>query len=151
VLTSRGRYWYVVGFDRDRQARRSFRLSRVEGGIRRIGPDGSYDVPQDADADVELVAFAPDVRDERVAELRVRAGRAVLLRQRALSAAASDEPGWDAVRVPVRDVPDLAHEIAGYGPDVVALQPADVRAAVVRVLSAALSAASYEAGERVGS
>jgi predicted DNA-binding transcriptional regulator YafY len=151
VLTSRGRYWYVVGFDRDRQARRSFRLSRIEGGIRRIGPDGSYDVPQDADADVELVSFAPDVRDDRVAELRVRAGRAVLLRQRALSAAPSDEPGWDAVRVTVRDVTDLAHEIAGYGPDVVALEPADVRAAVVRVLSAALSAASYGAAERVGS
>jgi proteasome accessory factor B len=97
------------------------------------------------------VTIAPDVRDERVAELRVRAGHAVLLRQRALAATPSDEPGWDALRVTVRDVPDLAHEIAGYGPDVVALEPADLRAAVVRVLTAALSAASYEAGERVGS
>jgi proteasome accessory factor B len=145
VLTSRGRHWYVVGFDRDRQARRSFRLSRIEGAIRRIGGSGSYAVPDDLEAAADLLSFAPDVRDEREAELRVRTGRAVLLRQRAVATEPDGTPGWDVVRVVVRDVADLAHEIAGYGPDVVALGPADLRAGVVRVLTAALSAATYDA------
>jgi proteasome accessory factor B len=151
VLSSRGRHWYVVGFDRDRQARRSFRLSRIEGAIRRIGPARSYQVPDDVDAAADLVTFMPELRDERTAVLRVRSGRAVLLRQRALASDADAEPGWDLVRVPVRDVTDLAHELAGYGPDVVALEPADLRATVVRVLGSALSAAEYDARDRVTS
>jgi len=149
VLTSRGRHWYVVGFDRDRKARRSFRLSRIEGAIRRIGREGSYAVPDDLDAEADLLSFAADVRDEREARLRVRAGRAVLLRQRVVLTEVSGDPGWDVVRVVVRDATELAHELAGYGPDVVVLEPADLRAGVVRVLSAALSAATYEVGERV--
>ena len=67
----------------------------------------------------------------RTTSVTVGTGRAVLLRQRALSSDPADEPGWDLVRVSVRDVGDLAHEVAGYGPDVVALEPADLRAGVV--------------------
>jgi proteasome accessory factor B len=139
VLTSRGGHWYVVGYDRDRQARRSFRLSRIEGGVRRIGPAGAYQVPADLDA-ADLIAPAPEPRDDRTAVLRVRAGRAVLLRQRALDTEPAPEDGWDLVRVAIRDVTELAREIAGYGPDVVALEPLDLRSAVVRVLSAAHAA-----------
>jgi proteasome accessory factor B len=141
VLTSRGGRWYVVGHDRDRQARRSFRLSRIEGAVRRIGPAGSYPLPDDLDA-TELVAPAPEPRDGRGALLRVRPGRAVLLRQRALDTAPAPEPGWDVVRVQVGDVTDLAEEVAGHGPDVVVVGPPDLRAAVVRVLTAALAAAT---------
>jgi proteasome accessory factor B len=78
--------------------------------------------------------------------LRVRPGRAVLLRQRAIDAEPAPEDGWDLVRVAVRDVTDLAHEVAGYGPDVVALEPSDLRAAVVRVLTASLAAAQSASG-----
>jgi proteasome accessory factor B len=130
----------VVGYDRDRQARRSFRLSRIEGGVRRIGPTGSYQAPAELDA-AELVAPAPEPRDERTAVLRVRAGRAVLLRHRALDGEPASKPGWDLLTVAVGDVTDLASEIAGYGSDVVVLEPADLRMAVVRVLTAVIAAA----------
>jgi proteasome accessory factor B len=139
VLTSRGGHWYVVGHDRDRGARRSFRLSRIEGAVHRIGAAGSYQLPEDLDVAADLVSFAPEQHDERVAVLRVRAGRAVLLRRRAVAVEPDLEEGWDVLHVAVRDAADLAHELAGYGPDVVALAPPDVRAAVVRVLRAALS------------
>ena len=138
VLTSRSGHWYVVGHDRDRQARRSFRLSRIEGGVRRIGPAGSFQPPAELDA-AELVAPVAEPCDERTAVLRVRVGRAVLLRQRALDREPAQEPGWDLVRTTVGDVTDLAAEIAGYGPDVVVLEPADLRVAVVRVLTAVLA------------
>ena len=139
ALTSRGGRWYVVGHDRDRQARRSFRLSRIEGGVRRIGPGSAYQVPDGVDPG-ELVTPWHEPQDGRTAVLRVRAGRAVLLRQRALSTEPAAMDGWDVVRVGVRDVVDLAHEVAGYGPDVVAIAPPDLRAVVVRVLAAALAA-----------
>jgi predicted DNA-binding transcriptional regulator YafY len=50
--------------------------------------------------------------------------------------------GWDEVRLPVGDPSSLAQELAGYGPDVVALEPPDVREDVIRKLRAALEAQS---------
>jgi predicted DNA-binding transcriptional regulator YafY len=44
-LVSRNGRWYVVGFDRDRGERRTFRLSRINGAVRRIGPPDSFTVP----------------------------------------------------------------------------------------------------------
>jgi proteasome accessory factor B len=76
----------------------------------------------------------------------------VLLRQRAVAVepAAAHEgedgigQGWDVVHVVVRDVRELAQELAGYGPDVVAVEPADLRARVVRVLQGALEDAAQQ-------
>src|SRR6185312_13612986 len=44
VVSWRGR-WYVVGHDRDRNAPRSFRVSRIVGPVRPIGPSGAVTVP----------------------------------------------------------------------------------------------------------
>jgi proteasome accessory factor B len=141
ALTSRGGHWYVVGHDRDRDAQRSFRLSRIVGAVRRIGPERSYEVPEGLEPG-ELVAPAREAPDAREALLRVRVGRAVLVRRRATAIERAGDDGWDVVRLPVVDAAALAHEVAGHGPDVVALEPADVRAGVVRVLEDALRAAT---------
>jgi proteasome accessory factor B len=140
VLTSRGGHWYVVGHDLDRGARRSFRLSRIEGPVRRVGPAGAYAVPEGLDPG-ELVLPPTEPVDERVAVLRVRTGRAVLLRARAVPVDAAAPQGWDAVGVVVGDVRELAHELAGYGPDVTVVGPQDLREQVVRVLRGALEGA----------
>jgi proteasome accessory factor B len=91
-----------------------------------------------------------------VALVRVRPGRALLLRQRAVGVEPAGGPDddsaprdgsadgqadgqrWDVVHVVVRDVRELAQELAGYGPDVVAVEPADLREQVLRVLRGAL-------------
>jgi proteasome accessory factor B len=145
VLTSRAGHWYVVGHDRDRAARRSFRLSRIEGAVQRVGPAAGYEVPPDLEPG-ELVLPMPEAADQRMALVRVRPGRAVLLRQRAVAVEPAGTPdgpeedgqGWDAVHVVVRDVRELAQELAGYGPDVVAVEPLDLRERVARVLRGAL-------------
>jgi predicted DNA-binding transcriptional regulator YafY len=61
----------------------------------------------------------------------------VALRRRATT----EEPaeGWDELAVPFGDVEVLAEELAGYGPDVVALRPEQLRASVVRRLRAAVA------------
>ena len=150
VLTSRAGHWYVVGHDRERGARRSFRLSRIEGPVQRIGSAGGYEVPPDLEPG-ELVLPMPEPADERVAVIRVRPNRAVLLRQRAVVEAArpsggadGNGQGWDVVQVVVRDVRELAQELAGYGPDIVAVEPTDLREQVIAVLSRALAGAARQ-------
>jgi proteasome accessory factor B len=154
AVVSRAGRWYLVGRDRQREAARVFRLSRIESDVRRVGRRGGYTVPEDLDARHMLSDLTPS-RDERTAILKVRPGRGAALRRRALeptaqmppvgepvtSRWAGDRPGpgeWDDVCVRVGDARALAQELAGYGPDVVVLAPDDVRDDVIRRLRDAL-------------
>jgi proteasome accessory factor B len=153
-LISRNGHWYVVGHDRDRGERRTFRLSRVTSGIRRIGPAGSYVTPELPEVDGgedqgrgdAVLGFdrSQSRSDDRTATVRIREGRVWSLRRRAesLDTAVDGSPGdsWDEVRLPVVDVEDLAAEVAWFGPDAVVLGPPDLRDAVVRVLQGAVAA-----------
>jgi proteasome accessory factor B len=153
AVVSRSGRWYLVGRDRGREAARVFRLSRIESNVRRVGRAGQYVVPDDLDPRQMVGRMAPP-GDERVARIRVRAGHGVGLRRRALP---EDGPlpeagpgreagaGWDEIRVRVGDAGGLAQELAGYGGDVVALEPADVRSDVIRRLQAALAAQKTDA------
>lgn len=155
-LVSRNGHWYVVGFDRDREQRRTFRLSRVTSGVRRIGPAGSYVLPElpevasdgeQGRADAVLGFDRSQSRtDERIATVRVREGRVWSLRRRAqtLDTAVDGSPGdsWDEVRLRVGEIEDLAAEVAWFGPDAVVLGPPDLREAVIRVLRGSVAAHS---------
>src|SRR6478672_4314191 len=46
VVTDRGR-WYLVGHDRDRDATRTFRLSRIGTDVKAVGPRGAVSRPDD--------------------------------------------------------------------------------------------------------
>ena len=144
ALTSRSGRWYVVGQDLDRGAPRAFRLSRVEGGVSSAGPVGSYSPPEHLDPAALVGGFAePD--DGRTALLRVRPGRCAGLRLRAIELEPASAPGeWDRVRLRIREVSWMAEELASYGPDVVAVEPADLRSAVVRLLEGAAGAQRVE-------
>jgi proteasome accessory factor B len=138
VLTSRGGWWYLVGHDRVRAASRAFRLSRIDGDVRRAGPAGSIVVPDDIDASAVLPPAGGE-GDRRTARLRVQQGRGAALRQRATSVTPV-EPGWDLVELAVADRRRLSEEVAGHGPNVVVLEPDDLRESVVELLSGALGA-----------
>jgi proteasome accessory factor B len=134
IVSWHGR-WYVTGHDRDRGAVRSFRLSRVAGDVRPDGDDGTVNVPPDVDVRA-LVAHAyagePSTQE---AVLRIRAGAAYPLRRRAQSIT-SDGEGWDRVVRRYAGTESLAEYLASFGPDVVVLEPQDLRDAVVRRLRA---------------
>jgi proteasome accessory factor B len=68
--------------------------------------------------------------------VRARTGAGVALRRRATSE--TPGKGWDELVVPFGDAEALAQEVAGYGSDVVALEPPELREAVVRRLQAVL-------------
>jgi proteasome accessory factor B len=134
VVSSRGR-WYVVGHDTDRGEARVFRLSRVQGDVVGDGPAGSYEVPPGTDLRAITRSLAQPPAD-RTAEVLVRAGAAHGLRRHAqASTESADAPaGWDRLTVTYGATDAFADELLGYGAEVVALGPAEVRESVVRRL-----------------
>ena len=144
VLSRSGR-WYLIGRDRQKDAARVFRLSRIESNVRRIGRPGRYAVPDHVDPQKMLTGVTAR-SDERIARVRVRSGRGVGLRRRALPVERAADPGtgpdWDELSLRVGDAGGFAEELAGYGPDVVVLEPAEIRQEVIRRLEAALKAQS---------
>jgi predicted DNA-binding transcriptional regulator YafY len=125
-----------------------FRLSRVEGEVQVVGEAGEYDVPEGAAADVLARTEANGPTRGR-ARLRVREGSGQVLRRRAgdvrtdLGDAAT--PGWHELTLDADDLEALAEELVAYGDAVVALEPPELRAAVVRRLRAVLGSAGAAA------
>ncbi len=134
VLSWHGR-WYLAGYDVDRAAPRVFRLTRVVGDVTRAGAPGSYEVP----ADLDLKALAHELFPAPAMEparLRVRRGRGNSLRRTAEKTVRLDDE-WDEVLVAYASPWELAAEAASFGPDVVVLEPAEVREQTVARLRAA--------------
>lgn len=128
-LFAKDRGWYLVGFDRDRDAQRSFRLSRIAGRVHREGPAGVVVIP------------GPEAGGDQSQRTRVRVAvlpeRAAALRARATAPAQPDAEGErDVLEVDTADPEQIAEEIAGYGAAVVVLDPPQVREAVLRRLRA---------------
>ncbi|MFZ0324981.1 MAG: WYL domain-containing protein [Actinomycetes bacterium] len=142
VVSWHGR-WYVVGRDVAKGASRVFRLSRIAGPVTFTGARGSVEVPDDIDVRHEVTMLAPDGTAHRASVL-VRDGAAHPLRRRgdlAVSSPSSrssrsSRDGWDTVSVGYTDAETLAIELCGYGADVVVLEPAELRDAVIRRLTA---------------
>ncbi|MBB5081157.1 helix-turn-helix transcriptional regulator [Nonomuraea endophytica] len=136
VVSRRGR-WYLAGFDRDRDAPRAFRLSRIIGQVAAVGRPGVVEVPPGVDVR-EMIGFPEEPMEERVATLRVRQGAGEGLRQLA-SVTRAGGGGWDEVELGFSDPERLAGWIASMGSDVELLDPPDAREAVIRRLKGALA------------
>lgn len=135
MISWRGR-WYVGGHDLDRGATRVFRLSRITDDVVHDGRPGSYEIPADADV-ASLARSLFPAEPDRSAVLLLRTGRAQSLRRTATTVVPEGD-GFDRVEVPYSSTRDFASEIASYGPDVVAVEPAELRDLVVQRLEAAL-------------
>jgi proteasome accessory factor B len=137
IVSWHGR-WYVVGHDRRREARRVFRLSRIAGPVRPVGAAGDVQVPEGVDFRSEVAVTLRDSPRE-TATVSVRPGSGVALRRRATEERRGlAAEGWDELTVGFADPESFAQEIVAYGPDVVVVQPAAVRDAVVRRLQSVL-------------
>ena len=135
-VLSWSRRWYLVGYDLDRDAPRSFRLSRVEGSVTVTRTASTHERPVDLDM-VAMVAGRSEWRRE--AELLVAPGRAGRLRRAAIR---EEGPDGDRDRIVVdfADTRWLAREVASAGTGVEIVGPDDVVAAVREVLESTLAA-----------
>jgi len=142
IVSWRGR-WYLVGHDRDRAAVRCFRLSRIVGPVRTVGVAGAVRRP----TEVDLLKIVTGSGDEpaigTTARLWVAAGQAAGLRRGAkrVGARRVDGVAGDLLEIELHSPESAAGWIAGFGEDVVVLEPDLLRKAVYERLLGAASAA----------
>ncbi|NGN64279.1 WYL domain-containing protein [Streptomyces sp. A7024] len=125
--------WYLAGYDRDRSAERVFRLSRITGKVRNRGRGFTAEVPDRVTVRETVAAWAGELTD-RTARIRLRTGAGYPLRAKALSAREAAQPGWDELEIPYGH--GLDAWLVEFGPDVVVLEPAELRADVIDRLRA---------------
>ncbi|HEU0128260.1 MAG TPA: WYL domain-containing protein, partial [Pseudonocardiaceae bacterium] len=82
VVSWRGR-WYVVGHDRDRDAPRCFRLSRIVGEVRLLGRPGTVRRPEEVDLLKFVASTTNEPPETSTVRLWVAKHRAAGLRRRA--------------------------------------------------------------------
>ncbi|MEU8271383.1 WYL domain-containing protein [Sphaerisporangium sp. NPDC049002] len=135
VVSRRGR-WYVVGHDRERDAPRVFRLSRISGPVVPAGRPGAVTVPEGVDIR-SMVGTRDSLLPERTATIRVREGTCQWLRQ--VGEVRPGDDGWDVVTLDFADPEWLAGSIVAFAADAEVLDPPDVREAIIRRLKGALA------------
>jgi proteasome accessory factor B len=139
VVNRHGR-WYVAGHDLDRGEARVFRLSRIDGPVSFAGPPGAVTVPPGTDVREMVSEWDTDPPALRTATLRIRSGAGHRLRQSATASKPDpDHGGWDLAELPFSDVGWFADHLASFGADMVAMEPADLREAVIRRLKGVLA------------
>ena len=149
----RGGFWYLVGHDRLRDAKRTFRVDRIEGEIA-VGAPSDFERPADFDprsafpADPKQIGHAVD--DAVEATVRVSAARA---------AAAERELGTDRViarqpdgsidvLVPATNLDAFRSWLIGLVDHAVVLGPAHVRDDIVTWLRQVAGPGDAQVGDR---
>jgi proteasome accessory factor B len=137
VVTHRGR-WYLVGHDRDRNATRTFRLSRIGSEVATVGPRNGVKRPEGVDLREIVHQAVADWPPSAQARVWVADGRATALRRQAAVTVSRTLAGraGDEIAIDIGRQDRLAREIAGYGADAVVLDPQSLRDDVVSRLRA---------------
>jgi predicted DNA-binding transcriptional regulator YafY len=145
-LVSTGRRWYLVAWDVDRQAWRTFRADRI-GEVHRTGHRFELVDPPDA---ADLVSRASGVAPYRFTARVVVHAPVEQVRARVPSTVGVVEPHPDGALLTVGadELPSLAGHLVALGVPVEALEPAELRTHL-RDVGARLTAAHRPPGRRV--
>jgi proteasome accessory factor B len=137
VVTDRGR-WYLVGHDRDRDATRTFRLSRIGSDVKLAGPAGAVEPPQGVDLREIVHKVIGETPSGTQAKVWVADGRATALRRSAIVVGPRELGGrsGEEIVVDIGMSDRLAREIASYGADAIVLEPQPLRDEVLDRLRA---------------
>ncbi|WP_037871914.1 helix-turn-helix transcriptional regulator [Streptomyces sp. SPB074] len=125
-------HWYLAGYDRERGAERVFRLSRITGRVRATRGAFTSEVPPVVTVRETVAAWAGENAD-RSAFIRLRAGSGYPLRAKAIHVRSVDGE-WDELEIPYGH--GLDAWLVEFGPDVLVLEPAELRADVLDRLRA---------------
>jgi len=137
VVTEKGR-WYLVGHDRDRDATRTFRLSRIGADVTPIGPAGAIIVPDDVDLRRIVAQIVAETPTGARATVWVADGRATALRRAGTSVGARQLAGRDGevIELEIGSSDRLARDVSGHGADAIVLEPESLREEVLARLRA---------------
>ena len=136
VVTDKGR-WYLVGHDRDRDATRTFRLSRI-AEVTAVGPPGAVQRPRDVVLREIVERAVGDWPSSGQAKVWIAEGRGTALRRRAATVTPDTHDGraGEVITIDIGMFDRVAREIASYGADAVALEPESLRDDVLSRLRA---------------
>jgi proteasome accessory factor B len=125
-------HWYLAGWDRDREAVRVFRLSRITGRVRTRAGGFAAEVPDHVDVRAVVASWAGEGATA-TARIRLRRDSGYPLRAKAIETRPVDAD-WDELEIPYGH--GLDAWLVEFGPDVIVLEPAELRADVVDRLRA---------------
>ena len=142
-LVHRRGHWYLVGRDVDKDAPRSFKVSRI---VSKVTPtDGTYEIPADFDLDahIGLEPWELGSGDHATAKVRFDPSLAWWPQQNMpqLHAGALPDGGVE-VEMPVANPDALVSWVLGFGDRVEVIEPPEARAAVLKHLAPFLQAAT---------
>ena len=134
-LLVRGSAEYLFGLDRDRAEPRTFRLSRIHGAMRAMGPEAAYQIPNPLPGP----DWGPS-GTSRVAVVGLRPETGHALRQSGTLVGV--EGDWDLVEVGYRYSDALTGEILGLGGMAKIISPEDLAQSVRLHAQSALAVAT---------
>ena len=144
LSSTRGR-WYVVGFDRDREAVRAFRADRIDGDVE-VGDADAFVVPADFRPDDHVQSRPWLMGDDPpvAARVRVDAGHAdAMLAEFGADATVVDEAGdASVIEVSVTNRAAFRAFVLGFLDHAEVVDPPELRAEVVAWLEAVAASAS---------
>ncbi len=138
-LLMRGSAEYLVGFDRDKQAARTFRLRRIHGDVRAVGPEGSYEIPN------PIPSSGSSPPPVKTARLGVRPEAGHVLRERGRFD--GTEGDWDVLEIEYSYDDQVRDAVLALGGRARVLEPSDISDGVATYAQAALDVALKTVGE----
>jgi predicted DNA-binding transcriptional regulator YafY len=139
-LVVRGGHWYIVGLDRERGDVRSFRFSRMVGELER--GDAATPPPEGFRAADHVVAgpWGPgEAQEHVVVAFSTDVAWWATNGLDGVEPLGTTEDGWHVVRVPTAPGDGIVAWVLSFGPDAELLEPATLRAEIVRRLEAVLA------------
>jgi proteasome accessory factor B len=133
-LSSKRGHWYVVGFDRDREALRAFRADRIDGDVK-VGEANAFETPADFRPDDHIEDRPWLLGDEEPTVVRIAVDAAsadrIVAQLGAENVVDEHADGRVIVELPVTNRATFRSFVLGFGDHVEVLAPADVRGDIV--------------------
>lgn len=144
ALSVQGRALYLWGWDLDRRAERTFRVSRIRSRVSLLGEPGDASTPPEAAAPPRvssLVSPVVDVRDASTARTLLHGYEA----GQASAASGSTRPGWERVALEGGEMGTWIGRLLALASDVVVVSPESLREAMLTRLRAACAWGEHDA------
>ena len=131
-LKRRENNWYLIAFDLEKNALRTFRLDRFASEVVLAKGGKKYEIDSRLLANYERAANSP-----QRAQVKVRSGLAQSLRNRALDVETGDD--WDLLTVTFFDESELIRSVLWHGENAILVSPEDVRQKLIAQLEEAVT------------
>ena len=149
-LSSKQSHWYLVGFDRDRDAVRAFRADRIDGDVE-LGEPDAFETPPDFRPDDHVESRAWLLGDDPAVTVRIRVDadhRDAMLSELGSDAVIEEDRDDDGavVEMTVTNRAAFRTFLLGFLEHAEVLDPPDIRADFVTWLERAASGAASSGG-----